>query len=267
MGCCEARSYTDHIPKKTEKKISDLDTTVDSTYSAKNPRFDEILQPATKLDTLSYSLISEHEDRRAHHIENYCLELLRNKEWSMQLNTQDYKILLKEGSIFHESLPVAMCYIDFGMQIRAREILEILYNPQERMSWDNKIKFMKVVKKPNENKSIVYYIYEFPMKNREFINKVITSSSEDITNIISYSCESDSDEIPHSSTCTPARTLFGFCTIIEKSDTTLILMAKQEDLCIGIYPGLLANMSTQFTIWTQSFRNAVLSYHIRELRY
>lgn len=68
MGCCEARSYTDHMPKKTEKKISELDT-----------RFDEILQPTAKSDTLSYSLISEHEDRKAYHIENYCLELLRNK--------------------------------------------------------------------------------------------------------------------------------------------------------------------------------------------
>jgi|LakMenEpi03Aug12_release.lakeMendotaPanAssembly.Ray.scaffolds.fasta_scaffold605453_1 hypothetical protein len=251
------------MPKKTEKKISELDTTLDSTYSAKNPKFDEIIQPTTKSNTLSYSLISEHEDRKAYHIENYCLELLRNKEWSMQLDTQDYKILLKEGSIFHESLPVAMSYIDFGMQIQAREILEILYNPQERMAWDNKIKFMKILKKPSESKSIVYYIYEFPMKNREFIIKVITSSSTDITNIISYSCECE--EIPHSSTCAPARTLFGFCTIIEKSDTTLILMAKQEDLNIGIYPGLLGNMSTQFTIWTQNFRNAVLSYHMREL--
>lgn len=260
MGCCEARSYTDHIPKKTDKKISDLDTTVGSIHSAKNPRFDDILQP--KSDTLSYSLISEHEDRRAYHIENYCIELLRNKDWSIQLNTEDYKILLKEGSIFHESLPVAICYIDFGMKISAHEIIEILYNPDERMAWDNKIKFMKVFKKPNENKFIIYYIYEFPMKNREFINKVITSSSTDITNIINYSC--DSDEIPHSSTYTPARTLFGFCTIIEKPDTTLILMAKQEDLCIGIYPGLLGNMSTQYTIWTQSFRNAVLSYHMRE---
>lgn len=260
MGCCETRgSFLEFIPHKSEDKISELDQTTDSPTTTKHAKFDEFLYPADKTEGLTNAIISEQEDRKAHHIENYCLSLLRHKEWNLQLDTQDYIIQVKEGSIFHENLPVAVCYLDFGIHISAREIIDILYQPEIRMSWDTKIKSMKICQKPTENKSTVYYVYEFPMKNREFITKVITASQSNLTRIVYYSC--DSEELPHSLSFVPANVLFGFCTIIEKSDNTMMLIAKQEDLSIGIYPGLLGNMSTQFTIWIQGFRNAVLSYH------
>ena len=267
MGCCETR-YIAYIKDKKEKPSSGLPIHTDeSEVSSKNSqkkdnRFHEFttsqaIRPSVDL------MPSDLRDKRASHIETYCNNLSSSSSWSVQVDNRDYKIEVKEGSIFDEDIPVTLSYIDFGINVATDEILVTLFDPEVRKFWDPKIKNMRILNKRTASLFTLYYVYEFPMKNRDFLVKVSIQQTESETVVVYYTI--NSDEIKETPDLVRGKTLFGYVRIIQRPETTVMMLMKQEDYHLGKYSGLMGHMSSQFTMWINFFRNAVLQYHNQRL--
>lgn len=263
MGCCETRDLAYHNQKKEKSLTESLSNPEELSESSKTSRkkLDRFHEFTTSqsLRTSIESLPVDLRDKRATHIETYCNNLSSSSSWNVQVDNRDYKIEVKEGSIFDENIPVTLSYIDFGINVSTDEILVTLFDPDVRKAWDPKIKTMRLTSKQTASQFTLYYVYEFPMKNRDFLLKVTIQQAQDETVIVFYTI--NSDEIKETPELVRGKVLFGFIRIIQRPETTVMMLMKQEDYHLGIYSGLIGHMSSQFTMWINFFRNAVLQHH------
>lgn len=89
--------------------------------------------------------------------------------------------------MYNETCPVVHIHFNYFQNLSIDKSAEILLDPIKRSKWDKNSTNTQILEKLSETEFIQSYVYKFPVRNREFVDKVTIQRSSDELRIVSYS--------------------------------------------------------------------------------
>ena len=215
----------------------------------------------TEMDThdISDELKIEHELGKIIN-EEYILNTIENfqdmdedEEWTLLVDSSTSAWWMSnQGTYIDSKLPFFHIQIDFEKKYNFIDIVEAVFEPEQRQKWDKDIK--EIVSKPNQlgSMSIVYTTYK-PYKvigSAVLMEKQLTFTTENENGMkifVSYTSSLPEKISPGSSEYSMVKTLFWITTIEQQNDGSVILQTYMQ-------------IDTGFKLQLQSFRNEVSAF-------
>ena len=262
MGCCESSGHK-HYKFTTRSCPSEPHIYAIAVMNA--CPLSEKFKSAIKLSNESVNLevLNDTSPTDMNQIDVIAHRLLFLPGWEVKENCASLRIECRKGSPFNSKLPVMLAYVDFGLNIPVEKILNMLFYPEMRQSWDTSIKNMNVVNKIHDSHFILKYEIQYLGRAVEFEVEVSVESEMEETLVTYHS-------VTHKGPADPDESLrgdivFGCIRILEREDSTLMMIMIQDNLesFNRRTNGMLYKL---FYEWVELFRGKMLKYHtvIRE---
>jgi hypothetical protein len=138
--------------------------------------------------------------------------------------------------MYDETCPVVHIHLNVFQRLSLDKIQDIILNPSKRAKWDRNRINIRILETISATEFICKYTYKFPVRNREFVEKVSVSKSPEDLRIVSYSVNYPFQDInkpePESSSI-PARNLFTYFHASQCKRHIEIDIVFQQDLIIS----------------------------------
>lgn len=89
--------------------------------------------------------------------------------------------------MFDETCPVLNIHFNVFKRLSIDRLAEFLVDPLKLSRWDKTRVNMQILEKLSPTEFIQNYIYKFPVRNREFVDKVRLLKTSDELTLVSYS--------------------------------------------------------------------------------
>ena len=250
MGCCETR---EKIYPNEYHFSQELTKPVFTPSMVANKHIEVDFEDLIEEDSQNKGV-----DLRADDIEIYLSQLISSFNWTTHAEKPDCVIKTKLGSAFNENLPVTLGLLDFGFVVPSKEVINLLYESDLRMSWDQNLESVKLIQN-SPNVFFLRLLKKFPFKSREFILKVVVKTQSNQTSVIYYSVPNK--DFPVCEERERGECLFGMAKILERNSSTLFMQIEQVDNKQNPKPSICNLAATELTQWLSVFKRAVHDYH------
>jgi hypothetical protein len=262
MGCCESSGHKHY---KFNTRGCPSEPHIYAIGVMNTCPLSEKFKSAIKLSSESVNLEVLHDTSPTdmNQIDLIAFRLLFLPGWEVKENCASLRIECRKGSVYNSKLSVMLGYIDFGLNIPVEKILNMLFYPEMRQSWDTSIQNMNVVNRFHDSHFILKYEMQYLNRAVDFEVEVSVESEMEETLVTYHS-------VAHKDLADPYESLrgdivFGCIRILEREDSTLIMIMTQDNL--ESFNRRNNGVSCRlFYEWVELFRGEMLKYHtvIRE---
>lgn len=138
--------------------------------------------------------------------------------------------------MYDETCPVVHIHLNVFQSLSLDKIQDIILDPSKRAKWDRNRCNIRILESISATEFIYKYTYKFPVRNREFVEKVSVLKSPEDLKIVSYSVNypnHDINQLEAESKSISGRNLFTYFHVSQRKQHIEIEIVFQVDLVIS----------------------------------
>ena len=189
---------------------------------------------------------------------DYVEELDKSQQWEKIKDGGNFEVKRLTSSKYNDEFPVEFTQYSMHRQIPFEILAKVLYQPNERMTWDTKIKAYEIIEGNSLGSCVSYHVVEdYQIYRGDFIERRVIGIHNNQFVVVSYSIENSARPVvPDSCRGTNFFTVFFFS---DRLNTTELKIYSQVDLNSKAARDEFKREQARFLHWIENLEKVAIS--------